>query len=238
MIDQKKAELDAKRPLPMYTVRSLREKLFLEWTYNSNALEGNTLTIIETKVVLEGITIGGKTLREHLEIINHRDAISYVQDVVHKEEQFSERQIQNIHRLIFKGIDDSYAGVYRDQQVFITGATHTPPPPLQIKEAMEGLVEWYQGEAQQLHPIVRAAMLHGQFIEVHPFIDGNGRTARLLLNLELMKSGYPPIIIRVENRVAYYDALDKASAKKDYIDFIELVAKEAEASIDLYLTVI
>ena len=235
-IDQKKQQLDAKRPLPKYTVQSLRAKLFLEWTYNSNAIEGNTLTINETKVVLEGITVGGKTMQEHLEVINHRDAISYVEDIVRKEEPFSEWQIKNLHRLVLKGIDDGYAGVYRDQQVFISGAVHTPPPPFKIQEQMDALMSWYDGEAQNLHPIVRGALLHVRFVGIHPFIDGNGRTSRLLLNLEFMKSGYPPIIIRVENRLAYYNALDKAHTTEDYEDFIELVAKEVEASLDLYLS--
>ncbi len=217
---------------------SLREKLFLDWTYNSKAIEGTTLTINETKVVLEGITVGGKTMREHLEVINHRDAISYVEDVMHKEEPFSEWQIKNLHRLVLKGIDDSYAGVYRDQQAFISGAVHTPPPPFKIQEEMDVLMSWYDGKAQSLHPIVLGAMLHAIFVGIHPFIDGNGRTSRLLLNLELMKSGYPPIIIRVENRLAYYNALNKVHTTKDYADFIELVAKEVEASLDLYLSAI
>lgn len=217
---------------------SLREKLFLDWTYNSKAIEGNTLTINETKVVLEGIIVGGKTMREHLEVINHRDAISYVEDVMHKEEPFSEWQIKNLHRLVLKGIDDSYAGVYRDQQVFISEAVHTPPPPFKIQEEMDVLMSWYDGKAQSLHPIVLGAMLHAIFVGIHPFIDGNGRTSRLLLNLELMKSSYPPIIIRVENRLAYYNALNKVHTTKDYADFIELVAKEVEASLDLYLSAI
>ncbi|WPK13118.1 Fic family protein [Lysinibacillus louembei] len=237
-IDKKKAVLDAKRPLPKYTVQSLREKLFLEWTYNSNAIEGNTLTINETKVVLEGITVGGRTLREHLEVINHRDAIRYVEEVVQKEEPFSQWQIKNLHHLVLKGINDEYAGVYRDQQVFISGATHTPPAPFKIQEQMNALIIWYETEAQQLHPITRGAMLHVIFVGIHPFIDGNGRTSRLLLNLELMKNGYPPIVIKVENRLAYYNALDKSHVMKDYQDFIMLVASEVEASLDLYLSAI
>lgn len=188
--------------------------------------------------MLEGITVGGKTMREHLEVINHRDAISYVEDVMHKEEPFSEWQIKNLHRLVLKGIDDSYADVYRDQQVFISGAVHTPPPPFKIQEEMDVLMPWYDGKAQSLHPIVLGAMLHAIFVGIHPFIDGNGRTSRLLLNLKLMKSGYPPIIIRVENRLAYYNALNKVHTTKDYADFIELVAKEVEASLDLYLSAI
>lgn len=238
IINAKKERLDSKRPLPTYSIQSLREKLFLEWTYNSNAIEGNTLTLQETKVVLEGITVGGKTLREHLEVINHQEAIRYVEEIVQTGETLSEWQIKNLHRLVLKGIDDSYAGVYRDQQVFISGAIHTPPSPMKIPEQMERLIQWYEEEAQGLHPVERGAMLHSLFVGIHPFIDGNGRTSRLLLNLELMKSGYPPIIIRVENRLAYYSALDKAHTTKDYEDFIELVAKEVEASLDLYLSTV
>lgn len=235
IIDEKKAQLDAKRPLPRYTIQSLREKLFLEWTYNSNAIEGNTLTINETKVVLEGITVGGKTLREHLEVINHREAISYVEDIVQGNEELSEWQIKNLHRLVLKGIDDEYTGVYRDQQVFISGAEHIPPSPILIKEQMESLINWYYGEGQALHPVTRGAMLHAIFVGIHPFIDGNGRTARLLLNLELMSAGFPPIVIKVENRIMYYNALEKAHIAYEYQDFIHLVAVEVEDSLDLYL---
>ncbi|MFJ5625307.1 Fic family protein [Peribacillus loiseleuriae] len=237
-IDRKKESLDTLRPLPKYTLKSLREKLLLEWTYNTNAIEGNTLTMNETKVVLEGITVGGKTMREHLEVINHRDAIAYVEDIVQKGEPLTEWQIKNLHRLVLKGIDDEYAGVYRDQQVFIAGAKHTPPAPYLIKEQMEQLMNWYDIEAQKLHPVERGAMLHAIFVGIHPFIDGNGRTSRLLLNLELMKAGYPAVVIKVENRLAYYEALDKSHTKKDYCDFIQLIAKEVEDSLNLYLSAI
>lgn len=237
-IDEKKALLDAHRPLPTYALKSLEEKLLLDWTYNSNAIEGNTLTIQETKVVLEGITVGGKTMREHLEVINHRDAIHFVEDIVRKEDPLSQWQIKNLHRLVLKGIHDEYAGVYRDQQVFISGATHTPPAPYLIQEEMDKLMHWYETEAMTLHPIVRSAMLHAIFVGIHPFIDGNGRTSRLLLNLELMKDGYPPTVIRVENRLAYYESLDKSIAQKDFNDFIQLVSEEVERSLDLYISVI
>ncbi|MFP3728457.1 Fic family protein [Priestia filamentosa] len=235
-IDRKKVKLDTLRPLPKYTLKSLREKLLLEWTYNTNAIEGNTLTINETKVVLEGITVGGKTMREHLEVINHRDAIAYVEEIVQKGEPLTEWQIKNLHRLVLKGIDDEYAGVYRDQQVFIAGARHTPPAPYLIKEQMEQLINWYDNEAQKLHPVERGAMLHAIFVGIHPFIDGNGRTSRLLLNLELMKAGFPAVVIKVENRLAYYEALDKSHTTKNYHDFIQLIVKEVEDSLNLYLS--
>lgn len=233
-IDIKKGLLDGKRPLPEYTIKSIRENLLLEWTYNSNAIEGNTLTLMETKVVLEGITVGGKTLREHLEVINHRDAILYVEDIVKDKEPLTEWQIKNIHRLVLKGINDNYAGNYRDQQVIISGAKHISPEPFLIKEQMENLIKWYD-DSQNLHPIERAAMLHIIFVGIHPFVDGNGRTSRLLLNLELMKNGYPPIVIRTENRVDYYSALDKAHITGENEDFIKLVIKELDKTLDLYL---
>lgn len=237
-INKKKEQLDASRPLPKYTLKSLQEKLFLEWTYNSNAIEGNTLTKNETKVVLEGITIGGKTFREHLEVINHRDAITYVEEVVQKKESLSEWQIKKLHRIVLKGIDDEYAGVHRNEHVFISGADHVPPAHYLIQEKMDQMMNWYHREGIQLHPVERGAMLHAVFVGIHPFIDGNGRTARLLLNLELMKDGYPPVIMKVENRLAYYAALDKAHTHEDYEDFITLVTTEVEDSLDLYLSAI
>lgn len=237
-INKLKSQLDASRPLPKHTLTSLQEKLSLEWTYHSNAIEGNTLTMNETKVVLEGITIGGKTLREHLEVINHRDAIIYVENVIEEEQLLSEWQIKNIHRLVLRGINDTFAGVYRTEQVFISGAKHVPPAHYLIQEKMEKMMDWYFSDGIQLHPIERGAMLHAILVGIHPFIDGNGRTARLLLNLELMKSGFPPVIIKVENRLAYYEALDKANTDANYEDFIKLVTKEVEYSLNLYLSAI
>lgn len=238
-IDEKKKQIDEKRPLSKYTVNNIREELLLQWTYNSNAIEGNTLTLRETKVVLEdGITIGGKTLREHFEVVNHKEAIFYIEDIVNEKEPLSERQIKNIHYLILKGIDDEKAGVYRNRKVIITGATHSPPPPHQIQGQMEGLIEWYRNDGQKMHTVKRAAKLHTDFVTIHPFIDGNGRTARLLLNFELMKDGYPPAIIRADDRRDYYDALDKAATTGDYDDFILMVRDAVERSLDLYLDLI
>ena len=238
-IDEKKRKIKEKRPLPDKTVESIREKLMLDWTYNSNAIEGNTLTLSETKVVLEdGITIGGKTLKEHLEVVNHKEAILYIEDIVKEKEPLSERQIKNIHNLILKGIDDENAGVYRDQKVVISGAEHKPPEPFNIKPKMENLIEWYKNEGQELHVVERAARLHTDLVKIHPFIDGNGRTARLLLNFELMKNGYPPVIIRNEDRASYYESLDKAHTTGDYVDFIKIIRETLNRSLDLYLELI
>ncbi|MBC7958665.1 MAG: Fic family protein [Vallitaleaceae bacterium] len=234
-LDEKKIELDLKRPLSPNTVKSIRDKLLLDWTYNSNAIEGNTLTLVETKVVLEGITIGGKSMREHLEVINHKDAILYVEDIVNKREEFSEWQIKSIHRLVLKGINDEFAGTYRKEDVIIAGAEHIPPNHMKLIDEMECFIKWYKNEGVKLHPLERAARVHVDFVKIHPFIDGNGRTARLLLNLELMKEGFPPIIIRNEDRVRYYNALDLAHTKELYDDFLCLVAEELNNSMDLYL---
>jgi len=236
-IDKRKAQLDALRPLPRHTVASLREKLTLEWTYHSNAIEGNTLTLRETKVVLEGITVGGKSLREHFEATNHRDAIHYVESIVEHGEPLSEWLIRNIHRLVLKGIDDEEAGRYRHENVVIAGASTTPPDFLHLPQEMSGLITWDGGSAS-MHAIRRSAELHTRFVKIHPFVDGNGRTGRLLMNFELMKAGYPPAIIRKEERLAYYEALDIACLKDDYDAITALVAAAVDRSLETYLSVL
>ena len=210
-IDDLKKKLDQHRPLSPSIVKNLQEDLIVRWTYHSNAIEGNTLTLLETKVVLEGITVGGKALREHFEAINHRNAIYYVEDIIRKEEPFSEWQIRN-------------AGRYRQQNVLISGATSTPPDYTLLNDKMTQLVDWYNSEAHKLHPIERAAKVHADFVGIHPFIDGNGRTSRLLMNLELLKAGYPPCVITVESRLAYYEALDQWMAYGKTEAFIQLVS--------------
>ena len=236
-IDQLKSQLDALRPLPEHTVRTLHEQQVLEWTYHSNAIEGNTLSLKETKVVLEGITIGGKSLNEHFEAINHREAITYVESIVSGKESLSEWQIKNIHQLVLKNIDARNAGRYRQQNVVIAGASHTPPNFLHLPQAMTALMTWYQGAAN-LHPLQRAARLHVDFVGIHPFVDGNGRTARLLMNFELMRSSYLPAIIRVEQRLAYYDALDTAHTTRNYAPFLQLLAEQERETLRHYLSII
>lgn len=224
IIDDLKAKLDQHRPLSPAIVKNLHEDLILRWTYHSNAIEGNTLTLLETKVVLEGITVGGKALREHFEAINHRDAILYVEDIIKKNEPFSEWQIRNIHQLILKNIDDENAGRYRQQNVLISGATTNPPDYTLLNEKMAQFIDWYNTDAHKLHPLERAAKVHADFVGIHPFIDGNGRTSRLLMNLELLKAGYPPSVITVDNRLAYYEALDQWMAYGNTEPFMNLVA--------------
>jgi Fic family protein len=237
-IDGKKKLLDQKKPFPPHTLKSIREHLIVNWTYHSNAIEGNTLTLSETKVALEGITIGGKTIHEHLEVINHKEAIVYVEEIVGRQEPLSEWQIKSIHRLILKGIHDEDAGIYRKENVLISGARHIPPDALQVPSQMEQFITWYQDEGQQLHPISKSAMVHADFVKIHPFIDGNGRTARLLLNFELMKHGYPPIVIEKEGRADYYAALDEAHTTGNNEPFIQLVSNILDQTFDFYLKLI
>lgn len=176
-VDALKAALDLARPLPQYTLASVRDKLALEWTYHSNAIEGNSLTLRETKVVLEGITVGGKSLREHFEALNHRDAILYVEAIVARNEPISEWQIKNIHALVLKNIDSDEAGRYRQENVVITGASTMPPTFLHLADEMRAFIAWHAA-ASAMHPVLRAAELHTRFVKIHPFVDGNGRTGR------------------------------------------------------------
>ena len=238
IIDDLKAKLDQHRPLSPAIVKNLHEDIILRWTYHSNAIEGNTLTLLETKVVLEGITVGGKALREHFEAINHRDAILYVEDIIKKQEPFSEWQIRNIHQLILKNIDDENAGRYRQQNVLISGATTNPPDHTLLNDKMAQFIDWYNTEAHKLHPIERAAKVHADFVSIHPFVDGNGRTSRLLMNLELMKAGYPPSVITVDNRLAYYEALDQWMAYGNSEPFNNLVAAVVLEGFKPYQTVL
>ena len=187
-VDSLKKELDSKRPIPKETLKSLRESINLEWTYNSNGIEGNTLTLRETQVVLEGITVGGKSIKEHLEAINHEKAILFLDDLVKDNEPISEWNIKNIHQLILKDIDNENAGRYRKENVTIKGATHIPPDYLKVPELMEKLILTYN-TWNEYHPIIQAALLHGELVKIHPFVDGNGRTSRLLMNLVLMNNG-------------------------------------------------
>lgn len=234
-IDKKKKKLDSYRPLDKNVLENLKEDLIVGWTYNSNAIEGNTLTLTETKVVLEGITVGGKTLREHLEVVNHKEAILFIEDIIRKEEELNEWMIKSIHSLVMKGIADKNPGFYRESNVLISGARHRPPEHFLVSQAMKDLMDWYHGKGQPLHPVERATKLHGIFVGIHPFLDGNGRTVRLLLNFELMREGYVPIIIRKEDRLEYYEVLDKAQVEKDYNKFIRFVAEREVRMLDFYL---
>lgn len=236
-LDEAKKLIDAHRPLSPSVLKKLREQFIIEWTYNSNAIEGNTLTLRETRLVLEeGITIGGKPLNEHLEAINHKEAIEFVEALATSKDPMTERDIKDIHALILKKIDDRYAGRYRDIQVRISGSRHTPPDALHVTELMAKFTEDYCANFSG-HPLIQAALIHFHFVSIHPFVDGNGRTARLLMNLVLMKNGYPPAIILKNDRKRYYDALESAHSGKTDL-FVIFVGRALERTLALYMEVI
>jgi Fic family protein len=238
MIDSLKEAIDRHRPFSNGLANSLKEKLIVEWTYNSNAIEGNTLSLSETRVVLEGITVGGKSMVEHLEAINHREAILFIEDLIDRIEPLSEWDIKSIHALILKEIDHANAGRYRNENVLISGARHIPAKFHEIGDLMQRLIAEYRNEWKAFHPVVKATLLHGEFVKIHPFIDGNGRTSRLLMNFELMKNGYSPIIIKNDERARYYDVIDLAHTTMDYAPFIELVSELELESERLWLSVL
>lgn len=209
-IDRKKTELDSRRPLTEGEVERLTEEFVVEYIYNSNAIEGNTLTLRETDMVLRGLTIGQKPLKDHMEAIGHKEAFDFVRDFVKDQEPLSERVINHIHYLVLADKKDD-RGVYRRVPVRIMGAKHEPAQPYLIKPKMEQLLEFYNNSKE--HIIPRLARFHIEFEGIHPFIDGNGRTGRLLVNLELMKAGYPPIDIKFTDRIVYYNAFDEYHVK-------------------------
>ena len=230
-----KEDLDKFRPLPPEVIKNLHDDMVLRYTYNSNAIEGNTLTLQETKVVLEdGLTIGGKSMREHLEAINHREAIEFLLEAAKEDTPLTERLIKDLHLLVLKGIDDVNAGKYRQKNVLISGAGFTPPDFLHVREHMEAFLYWYQYSSAHLHPAERAARVHADFVNIHPFVVGNGRTARLLMNLELVRAGYPIIIISVEERSVYYANLDAIAVRGDYNPFAWQVCGLVEKSFEPY----
>lgn len=233
-VDKLNELLNSKKPISKETLKSLKESINLEWTYNSNGIEGNTLTLRETQAVLEGIIVGGKSLKEHLEVINHEQAILFLDDLIKEKEPITEWNIKNIHGLVLKEIDDDNAGKYRNENVKIKGATHVPPDYLIVPELMENLVLNYENW-DKYHPIIKAALLHGELVKIHPFVDGNGRTSRLVMNLSLMNSGYLPVIIKKDKRLDYYNALDKAHTTGDYTDFVKLVNKLEIEMLNKYL---
>lgn len=201
-----KKELDKKRPLSQSVLKRIKENYLIKNTYNSNAIEGNTLTEMETRVIIEtGITVAKKTLREHLEVKNHAEALQYIEEL--KDEKLSEFTIKSIHSIILDGIDRNNAGKYRKLDVEINGASHPVTPNYLVSDKMSELLKWYVEETPTIDRVIQFTC---KFINIHPFIDGNGRTSRLLTNLELLKLGYPPITILAIDRLEYYQALDKS----------------------------
>lgn len=209
--DALKARLSGARPLPAEALKKIEDALAIEYTYESNRIEGNTLTLQETELVVnEGVTISGKSMREHLEAINHAEAIGYIRDFAKCGIGISERTIKEIHALVLHGINRENAGRYRSVPVMISGSRHIPPQPYLIEKQMEDfMLHLQEMEAQKVHPILVAAYSHAELVRIHPFIDGNGRTSRLLMNLYLLRCGYTIVNLKGTDdaKLAYYTAL-------------------------------
>ncbi len=230
-IDQLKQTLDEARPLVNDSILSA---VNIEYTYDSNRIEGNTLTLRETDIVInKGLTIGGKSMREHLEATNHYEAVLYIRDLIQDDIPFSEKLIKDIHSIILRGIDRQNAGKYRNVPVAISGSRHVPPQPWQVPRLMEDLVLWVEDNRSALHPVILAAEIHERIATIHPFVDGNGRTARLMMNLILLQNGYTITSISgdTEHRLVYYDALEKCNLHEDKSDFLHLIARYVLASM-------
>lgn len=234
-IDRKKEELDYRRPLTEGELERLNEEFTVEYTYNSNAIEGNTLTLRETDLVLRGLTIDQKPLKDHMEAVGHKEAFDYVKELVKENAPLTERIIKQIHYLVLADKKDD-RGVYRRIPVHIMGAHHEPVQPYLIEPRMEQLLNDYAASGE--HIVTKLARFHIEFESIHPFIDGNGRTGRLLVNLELMKAGYPPIDIKFTDRIAYYNAFDQYHLKHDLSAMENLFAGYINARLDTYLNIL
>ena len=232
----KKKLLDKYGPLPGALLDNLDGWFRVELTYTSNAIEGNTLGRRETALVVEkGLTIGGKSLLEHMEAVNHARALDWVKVKVKRGPRSpTEEDILHIHYLIMKGIDDPNAGRYRVTPVRISGSAAVLPNPRKVPDLMNGLAKWLK-LATGLHPVELAAEAHYRLVTIHPFTDGNGRTARLLMNMVLLMSGYPAAIIRKRDRLAYIDSLEKAQLGGSKDAYMKIVARAVDRSLDIYL---
>ena len=236
-IEAKKARLSEMRPLTAGEVERLREEFMIEFTYNSNAIEGNTLTLKETAMALEGMTIDQKPLKDHLEAVGHRDAFLYVQDIATKDMPISESVIKNIHSLVLINRPED-KGVYRRIPVRIMGAYTEPLQPYMVQPAMEGLLIEDKKRVETMNIIERIARFHLEFEGIHPFIDGNGRTGRLILNLDLIRNGYPPINVKFTDRKRYYDAFDAYYRDNDASKMTALIAEYVNERLDEYLAIL
>lgn len=235
-ITAKKQQLDQYRPLPPELVKNLDDWFRVELTYTSNAIEGNTLTRQETALVVEkGLTVDGKTLREHLEAVNHAGALDFVGMLASKRrEEFGEQDVLAIHQMILQSIDNLNAGRYRTVSVRIAGSTVIMPNWAKVPDLMEQFYAWLHQHSDQ-HPVWLAADAHFRFVSIHPFVDGNGRTARLLMNLLLMQDGYPPALIRKEDRRRYIASIEQGQLGGRLDDYYQVIGEAVERSLDIYL---
>lgn len=232
--DELKNRWSALKPLNKTQLLKMREYFNVNYTYDSNRIEGSTLTMQETHLVVnEGLTISGKSMQEHLEAVNHYEAIDFIEGLVKNKEHLTERILNEIHYLILNGIDRRNAGKYRTVPVFISGSSHKPPQPYLIAKQMEEVFEYYHASKTSVHPIILAADMHEKVVTVHPYIDGNGRTSRLIMNLILLQNGFTIANIKGDNtsRLNYYKALEMVQTKNSLEPFYELIIHATIASL-------
>lgn len=235
IIEDKLEILKRRRPLTEGELERLNEEFLTEYTYNSNAIEGNTLTLRETDMVLRGLTVDQKSLKEHLEVIGHKEAFDYVRQLVSENAPISEKVIKDIHYLVLVDKKED-RGIYRRIPVRIMGAAHELVQPYLIIPKMEELLEQHKNSNEDI--VTKLARFHIEFEDIHPFIDGNGRTGRLLVNLELMKAGYPPIDIKFNDRLKYYEAFDEYHVKHNISAMADMFARYLNQRLDLYLPIL
>jgi Fic family protein/DNA-binding XRE family transcriptional regulator len=237
-IDILKKKLDTFREFDNFRIAQALE---LEYTFESNRIEGNTLTLRETDLVInEGLTISGKSMREHLEAINHVEAIGYIKQLMERNFPFNERELLSVHNLILRGIIPEDAGRYRRVQVMIKGSSHMPPQPFIVPKEMEDYFIWYSENKGKLHPVILAAEMHERLVTIHPFLDGNGRTSRLVMNLILLQNGYVIANIKgdYDSRMSYYQALETAQTSGNKEDFLLFIAQIEKECLERYLGII
>lgn len=223
--------------IPELTLASYEQAFEIEYTHNSTAIEGNTLTLMETKLVLEdGISVGGKSLREIYESVNHKKAFRYVKECIAKGLPLTETIIKDIHALLMENI--MVGGVYRSVDVYISGAQHTPPSPNEMYKQVKDFYSDLTWRGNEWNQIEMAAWTHAEFVRIHPFPDGNGRTSRLIMNYQLMASGFPAISIAKENRLEYFNTLEAYAVEANLAPFSDMVAQLTEQQLDRYLSMI
>ncbi|HRN94549.1 MAG TPA: Fic family protein [Chitinophagales bacterium] len=241
VLTELQARWKKKKPLSSLQLKKMLEYFHTQYTYESNQIEGNTLDFQETHLVVnEGITIGGKSMREHLEAINHQEAIGFIGELATQKGAFNQQVLLQIHQLILKGIQPRNAGKYRSVQVRISGSKHIPPEPYLIEDMMQDYFLFYAHRKKKLHPVVLAAEMHERLVSIHPFIDGNGRTARLVMNLILLQHGYPIVSLKgdLANRLRYYKALEAVQVEHDRTDFYQLIAERTKHTLLEYLAMV
>lgn len=231
----KKQHLQSSRPLPAIALNKIRESLSIEWTYNSNSIEGNTMSLRETQMVLqEGITVKGKSLREHFETHNHDKAIDYLYSIINETYILRSIDILSLHGLVLRSIEEDFAGRIRNGGVRITGANFTPPNANKVPDLLDELIDFINTNPLNLNAIELATIFHHKLVWIHPFFDGNGRTVRLSMNLLLMRCGFPPAIILKNDRKKYYEALNQAN-NGNYQKLTLLMCQSLERTLNIYI---